>query len=323
MQPRLIVLLGIQVLVIGFILGFLGSRHYATSEARQDGRSKGKSPPNLGLLSDEDFLESYAAQKKSLPPKMQVLGDRLFECLVDKEDGQSQKTDTYRFLGDSEKKPSKSKIQTAAIPKGQFVPFAFGGAEVPPSEVPNARLLTLFPTISIGAGVETENFGVVSGAVMDMEKFLKDSLCNTPSFAVIDDESRNQSNFFRSVENHIFDGNIEIANLDPKKKGQTFVTNMEISGEGPTFLQVGDGNPFMEKRAITQNSGAAWRFNQCKGSVVMVSDSCPWNSKFALEYKDFFVLPDAAGELIGNVYCKNISDTSWTRVGHFKFGRTS
>lgn len=181
----------------------------------------------------------------------------------------------------------------------------------------NQRYLDVFPS-TVAKHSEEDNFGVKNNLSGKIQDFLKDNVCNDPKLSTISDDQRSRSKFFESVKENSFRGVTEIFGASAKEtqKLSTIMQFGTAENNGMDYIAIKGNRNIMERRSIDPDiASAAWRYNSCGFSVVLVGEGCPWNKKYTSEYKDLFYTPDSK-KLIGNIYCKSASDPKWTNVGN-------
>lgn len=220
---------------------------------------------------------------------------------------------------------SQANTLAASLPKrlGGLVPYSTN-RKVKPLRANNAFFMEAFPNVASTNSAE-ENFGVESNLIENVKDFLQKHICLNPKFSMITTDKRAQSKFFEVVKENSYRG-ITTLLSDPKSAPKKFETIVQFDSplyENLDYIEIRDEKNVMEKRVIdSENSPAVWRFNSCVSSVVLLSDRCPWNDKYTYEFKDLFVSPDSK-KLVGNIYCKGLSDTSWVQQGSLELNQAA
>ncbi|MCB0326147.1 MAG: hypothetical protein KDD52_00875 [Bdellovibrionales bacterium] len=216
------------------------------------------------------------------------------------------------------RKKSKSLQSSQALP-GALVPFVKKGQyrEDPPSSSPNhERFLELFPAKQFFHPQEPL-FGFIEDYVNDIDEFLRAKECINPAMSLVTEDRRLESRFFDIVQGRSFVGDVYISGDSETKIPIEFEFNSDrYQGQDHIESKDGPGGDVYEKRNIPSDMiNSVWRYNSCVGSVVLLSDHCPWNQNYQHEFKDLYYLSNS-NRLLGNVYCKKASDTEWVRVGY-------
>ncbi|MEZ4703675.1 MAG: hypothetical protein R3A11_00470 [Bdellovibrionota bacterium] len=217
--------------------------------------------------------------------------------------------------GKKRKDQPKSKVES-----GGLVPYLKAGQykDAPSITPDNNRYLELFPAKQFFHPQEP-SFGFVDDYISDIEEFLGSKECLNPAMSLVTEDRRLESRFFDAIQGRSFAGDLQLDN-DRSEKVPMFLDFNSNRYQGQDHIEIlekGQGNVF-EKRTIPNDVvNSVWRYNSCVGSVVLLSDQCPWNQNYQHEFKDFYYL-SYSNQLVGNVYCKKASDTDWIRVGHFQ-----
>lgn len=337
MNAKQILLLAFLGGAIGATIGFLGTQSLQHKASNSSPSSENSSP--VVDLPDPDFLSNYMEEKKNLPAREQALGDRLYACLANRElskkekpaeqpeaeesaeDKKSNSTAAVGFASvpaptDKNKKPAKVEEPARNRAPRPILAVAAKNAEI--QQQSNLRYLDVFPGNVIKNNQE-DNFGVKNNLSGKIQDFLKDNVCNDPKLSTISEEQRTRSKFFESVKENTYSGTTEIFGESPKdaQKLKTQIQFGSSEHNGMDYIVTrSDQNTTYERRSIDPElASAAWRYNSCGFSVVLVGERCSWSKKYTTEYKDLFYTPDSK-KLIGNIYCKNPSDPKWTNVGN-------
>ena len=315
MSTKQVVALAFFASFVGSIFGFLGTQKIQQTKFFSSSAKNGQAQ-NIARLSNQEFLSEYQVHKNDLAPGERALADRLYASLsenkneVDKPAPQKAKVDTSRgFTVMGPLAPQKPRKILADVGK--------------PKRIEEEAYLSLFPG-SYFSGKEND-YGVKKGLSGKIQDFLKDNVCPDPKLSMVSDEIRSQSKFFESVKENTYQGQTEIfpSGKIPDRK---LITKFEFGGaaeEGDDSVATRENQTFIEQRIIpAEPTSAAWRYNSCGLSVVLLSDHCPWNDKYTSEYKDIYLAPDSK-KLIGNIYCKTTTDMKWTNVGNFVLDQSS
>ncbi len=311
-------------LILGSIIGFLGA-----NSLHPAGPHLSKAFREVTSLPDGEFLEAYPSRMTEMTDDERQIGDKLLIALQAKQKNAPKKA--------SKQEPEEKELPTPAhtkifvdkapiqknFPEGEPSYYEIASQKLPPLQIAAKKLMQLYPDQKFKIKNE-ENAGVKEGSLENVQTFLNENLCIDPKFSVITEEQKNRSKFFDVVKDDTFKGVTSISSGDKKISMQTTIQFNSAKHNGADYIFTVDAKKnTLEKRAIdSESANEAWRHNSCQSSIVLLSDRCPWNKKFSQEFKDFYVSPDSK-KLIGNIYCRNPEDTTWSNIGSFDLNHSA
>ncbi|MEI7440921.1 MAG: hypothetical protein WCK43_04725 [bacterium] len=168
----------------------------------------------------------------------------------------------------------------------------------------------IFPTDGMGHERE-EGFGVVNDSVQDIVAFLRSKIATRGGDAILTQEKRSKSLFFKILNGKSFNGSVifEDGSRNPS-------VSLRISSGGNDIIHVETDGKILEHRSIPVTSEGIWRLDLLKDGLLIFQTRCPYNPSYDYEKKQLYYFTKSQ-KLGAIIYCNRIqeADYVWHPIG--------